>query len=76
MAAKVGATQQMTVRMPRELHEALRTLSMATGQSSNEIVLRALRDFLAGEGHREAVSAFLEEARENYRVALDKLADL
>ena len=40
------------------------------------ITLAALGDYLAGEGHRQAVEAFFSEARENYRVALDKLAHL
>ena len=44
--------QQVTVRMPRELHEALRTLSLATDRSMNEIVTGALRNHLAEEGHR------------------------
>jgi hypothetical protein len=68
--------QQLTVRVPREVHEALKTLSVATGVSVNEITLSALGDYLAGEGHRQAVEAFFDEARETYRVALDKLADL
>jgi hypothetical protein len=68
--------QQLTIRVPREIHEALKTLSFATDRKVNEIVLSAVRDYLAGEGHREAVDAFFEEGRERYRVALDKLADL
>lgn len=68
--------QQLTLRVPREVHEALKTLSIATGAPVNEIVQAALRDYLAGEGHRQAVEAFFAEARESYRVALDKLAHL
>ena len=68
--------QQVTIRMPREVHEALKTLSIATGTSINEITLGALRDYLADEGHRQAVDTYFKEARDVYRVALDKLADL
>lgn len=68
--------QQVTIRMPREVHEAMKALSVATGRSINEITLGALRDYLSGEGHRRAVDAYFLEAREMYRVALDKLADL
>ncbi len=68
--------QALTLRVPREVHEALRTLSFATGTSINELALRALRDFLAEKGHREAVTASLGKAQDQYRVALDKLRDL
>jgi hypothetical protein len=62
--------------MPREVHEAMKTLSVATGKSINEITLAALRDHLSGAGHRKAVDAYFKEARDVYRVALEKLADL
>jgi hypothetical protein len=68
--------QQLTIRAPRDVHEALRTLSLATGKPINELVLSAVRDFLGSAGHREAVDSFLVQARDQYRVALDKLADL
>jgi hypothetical protein len=68
--------QQLSVRAPRDIHEALRTLSLATGKSINDIVLCSIRDYMGSTGHREAVDGFLEQAQERYRVALDKLADL
>jgi len=72
----VPDAQQLTVRVPRDVHEALRTLSLATGRPMNDLVLCSIRDYLGSTGHREAVDGFLEQAREQYRVALDKLADL
>lgn len=69
-------TRTLTIRVPEDVHEALRTLAFATNTSINEIAVRALRDHLAHEGHRRAVEAFLAQARRRYRVALDKLADL
>lgn len=71
-----GERQALTVRVPADVHEALKTLSMATNRHVNDIVLVAVRDYLAGEGHREAVEIFMHEAVENYKVALEKLADL
>jgi predicted transcriptional regulator len=68
--------QALTLRVPREVHEALRTLSFATDTSVNELILRAVRDYLSEEGHRAAVDGFLAQARDRYKVALDKLADL
>ena len=74
--ASRSGIQQLTIRMPRELHEAMKALSAATGKSANEITLAALRDYLSEEGHRKAVDTYFKEAREVYKVALDKLADL
>ena len=68
--------QQLTVRVSRELHDAMKTLSLATGKSMNDIVQAALREHLAGDARRRTVDAFFDEARDNYRVALEKLADL
>jgi predicted DNA-binding protein len=69
-------TVQVNVRVPKEVHEALRVLVAATGQPANEIVLRALKNYLATEGHRAAVRAFADKATKQYAVALDKLKDL
>jgi NRPS condensation-like uncharacterized protein len=69
-------TQVLTVRMPKDEHEALRSYAFATGASMNDIVLRAIREFLASSGRREEFDALLTKARKQYRLALDKLADL
>jgi hypothetical protein len=68
--------QQLNVRIPKEVYDALRTYAYATDSSINEAVLRALADFLASRGRQEEVDAFLKGARKQYRAALDKLADL
>ncbi|CAN5221529.1 hypothetical protein BH20ACT9_BH20ACT9_09190 [soil metagenome] len=69
-------TQVLTVRLAHEEYEAVRGYAFATDTSMNDIVRRALREFLAGEGREEEFEAFLTRARSQYRVALDKLADL
>jgi hypothetical protein len=66
----------MTVRLPAEVHEALRTVAFAGGTSLNDVVLRAIGDLLADKGRREAVDTMATRVREQYRVALDKLKDL
>jgi NRPS condensation-like uncharacterized protein len=71
-----GESQMLTVRVPKDVHDALRTLSFATGKSINDIVLAAIGDYLASQGHRDAVEGFLRRAKDQYRVALDKLADM
>lgn len=68
--------QQLNVRIPKDVYDALRTYAYATERSINEAVLRALADFLASRGRQDEVDAFLKDARKQYRVALDKLADL
>ena len=62
--------------MPKDLHDALRTLAFATDKSVNEVAIRAIADFLAARGHQETVRTHLKRAQEQYRVALDKLADM
>jgi predicted transcriptional regulator len=69
-------TQALTIRVPVDVHEALRTLAFATRTTVNDIVLRSVADYLSETGHREAVEALSDRMREQYRVALDKLADL
>lgn len=76
MAEATKDTQVVTLRSPREVYEGLRVLSFATGTSINELVLRALRGYMADEDHREFVEAAATRVREQYRVALDKLAEL
>lgn len=68
--------QQLNVRVPKDVYDALRTSAYATDSTINEAVLRAIVDFLAARGRQEEVDAFLKGARKQYRVALDKLAEL
>lgn len=68
--------QVVTLRLSRPEYEALRTFAFVTGASINEVARRALRDFLVAQGRREEFDALLAKAHKQYRVALDKLADL
>ena len=68
--------QQLNVRVPEEVYDALRTYAYATDSTINDAVLRAIVDFLASRGRQEEVDAYLQSARKRYRVALDKLAEL
>lgn len=42
MAKSKEETQVLTVRMPADIHRALKVLAMATDSSVNEIVVRAV----------------------------------
>jgi hypothetical protein len=68
--------QVLTIRVPKDVHEAVRTLAFATDSSINDVALRAIRDHLATGGHRKAVEGLGARVIEQYAVALDKLADL
>lgn len=69
-------TQMLTVRVPKELHEGLRTLAFVRETTINDLAVRALADFMASKGHDEAVEGFLKQAQAKWRVALDKLKDM
>lgn len=73
---KGGKSVAMTVRLPPEVHEALRVVAFATGASLNDIVLRSVGEFLADKSRRETVDRIATQVREQYRVALDKLKEL
>lgn len=63
------------VRMSPEEHEVLKIFSFHTGVSINEVMLRAMRNFLATEGRSEEFDALLRKTRGRYRSALDKLEE-
>lgn len=65
----------VTVRMSAEEHEALKIFSFHTGISINEVMLRAMKNFLATEGKSKEFDALLRKTRDRYRSALDKLEE-
>jgi hypothetical protein len=70
-------TQAISLRMPKDLYEALRTFAFVTNAPSmNEVVLRALRDLLSKQGRAEEIEALLKRTTERYQVALEKLATM
>lgn len=65
----------LTVRLPEDEHNALRLYAFLTKTSLNETVLTAVREFLATKSD-ELTDMAIDRFRTDYRVALDKLADL
>ncbi len=61
--------------LPKDLYGSLRALAFATGEDVEDHVVRALRGYLADEGHRAAVHGFGQRARVRYRGALDRLGE-
>lgn len=68
--------QQLNVRVPRDVYDVLRTYAHATDSTINDAAVRAIVDFLSTKGRQKQVDTFLSRAREDWRAALDKLADL
>jgi hypothetical protein len=67
--------QRRTVPVPDDLLDPLRALTLVTGDEMEDHVARALRGYLADEGHRAAVEGFADRVRERHRIALDRLDD-
>ena len=66
----------LTVRLPAELHEELRTYKLFANRPINDVVVGLIRDFLAGPGREEIARGMTARAKSMYGVALDKLADM
>lgn len=67
---------QIPVRLPTDQYEALKAYAFFTKTSMNEVISRAIHDFLTGPGRQEQMDAMLGDVQERYRLALDKLKDL
>lgn len=71
-----ATTATLTVRLPEDMAEALRNTAFVTDTSANELVKRAVADYLQRHGHTETVRAAFDQALAKHQVALDKLKDL
>jgi hypothetical protein len=69
-------THTMSLRLNEEEHEALRGAAYAFGTSMNEVVRRAIREFLTGPARREEIERLFDRANQEYGAAFRKLADL
>lgn len=65
----------LTLRIPEDEHDALKLYAFLTNTSLNETVVRAVREFLLSRSD-ELFEESIDRLRAQYRVALDKLADL
>jgi hypothetical protein len=68
-------TKALTLRIPEDEHNTLRLYAFLSGTSLNEAVVAAVREFLRSR-ENELFEKGIERLRTQYRVALDKLADL
>jgi len=74
--ATADTKQALTLRLPPELHEMLRTHAYLTRRSINETVTEVIARWLAGPGRDEIVNAAGADAQDVHRIALDKLRDM
>jgi hypothetical protein len=67
--------KRFVLRLPEDEHEGLKIMANVTGKSMNDLVVRAVQEFLAGSGRREEFEAILAKVSDRHRLVLDKLAD-
>ena len=67
--------QQLNVRVPRDVYEALRTYAYATNSTLKDAAVCALVDLLSEQDVKRS-GCVSEARRKAWRVDLDKLADL
>jgi len=65
----------LTLRLAAEEYEALRTFAFLAHKPISDVIRTAVREYLAGQGHRDAVQAGIDAVRAKHRKALDALAD-
>lgn len=66
-------TEQLLLRVPPELKQALKTVAFFTDRSMNEIAVTALAAYLSDN---PALEAILDKAEVEQRGILDKLKEL
>lgn len=70
------AATALTVRLPVELADALKNYAFITETSGNEIVKRAIGEYLRAHAQTDMVKAAFDKALQQHAIAFDKLADL
>ena len=65
--------EPLTIGLPDELAEALRTYSSVTDTSANEIVKAALAEYLKAHAHTDIGRAAFDKALHQHAVAFEKL---
>ncbi|MGO8966895.1 ribbon-helix-helix protein, CopG family [Mycobacterium sp.] len=73
--SKVNTTA-LTVRLPVELADALKNYAFVTETSGNEVIKRALIEYLQVHGREDLMRSAFERVVEQHSEALDKLKDM
>ncbi len=72
MVEDENSNRAITLRLPEGQREALRTLAFVEGTSINELILRAIRSYLAAQHRVERFESLLDRARLQYRELLGR----
>lgn len=70
------ATTALTLRLPAELAEAVKNYAFLTNTSGNDVIKRAVIEYMKAHAQTDMVRAAFERALEQHKVAFEKLADL
>lgn len=76
MTETTKESQAVTLRLPVDEYEALRTFAFVTHAKMNDVIRRAVLSFISQEGREEEMAAIIRRVRDSRRVALDKLAEM
>lgn len=71
-----ASTTALTVRLPVELADALKNYAFITNTSGNEVIKRAVLEYLQLHGRPEVIRAALDRVVEQHHLALDKLQNM
>jgi predicted transcriptional regulator len=69
-------TTGLTVRLPAELADAVKNYAFVTDTSANEVIKRALIEYLKVHGRADLMKAAFERVVQEHSIALAKLADM
>ena len=69
-------TVALTVRVPQEMADALRTHAFVCGSSVNDVVKQAVVEYLRGNARTDMVRSAFDRVLADHEVALEKLANL
>jgi predicted transcriptional regulator len=69
-------TTGLTVRLPGELADALKNYAFVTDTSANEVIKRALIEYLKVNAQTDMVKAAFKRALEQHSLAFKKLENL
>jgi predicted transcriptional regulator len=69
-------TTGLTVRLPAELADAVKNYAFVTDTSANEVIKRALIEYLKVHGRADLMKAAFERVVQEHSIALAKLEDM
>jgi uncharacterized protein (DUF1778 family) len=69
-------TKQLPARLPISEYEALKAYAESTGTSMNDVMVKAVAEYLGSDARKAEIQARIEAITQRHSVALEKLATL